>query len=195
MEKKKKRTPERKLTRTTIIALVVIVLATITHFATLWITPNRPAYYFGDIIYPIMKHWLRVHVAIFMIIIGAYAVFAKKFSEYNSCRWFSFIIMITCITTIIFAFSATHLSSIAQIDSARYNHNVYYLVSDYDRPSLLYIVYECDSWGIVCHQTKLSQDSYTDNYETISNFRLRDDKSELYVIIGEEEFLVATQSP
>ena len=203
MEKKKKRAPERKLTRTTIIALVVIVLASVAHIALLWLTPNRPDYYDGNIIYPVMKHWLMIDVAIFFVVVGAYAVISEKFSGWG-CGLLGLIIMFNCFAVIIASFSTFFSSSsIEQIDSSRYNDNLYYLVivrhGDWDIPYTVYVVYECGSLGILCHQNELASPypeyDYGITSKTQKKFTLSQDESELYVIIGEEEFLVATQSP
>ena len=208
MEKKKKRTPERKLTRTTIIALVVIVLASVAHVALLWLTPNRPDYYDGYIIYPFMKHWMAIDLAIFVVVLGAYFAVGRLIPPRQlGCGLWLLMLVFNCIGVIIVSIGIDlGQATFNQRDSIKFNGHVYYLVLvDGSEPGFDYLlanhmIYECDSLGIVCQNIAQPASHPKSGYfyrEIISvsptEFTLSQDKSELYVIIGEEEFLVATQ--
>lgn len=207
MEKKKKRAPERKLTRTTIIALVVIVLASLAHIALLWLTPNRPDYYDGNIIYPVMKHWQMIDLGIFVTVIGAYFAVGRLIPPRQlGCGLWLLMLVFNCMGVIIVSLAIDYSQwSLRHNDSIRFNNKVYHLETasgdvELDYTSASHIVYECDSLGIICKNIAQPASHPKSGYfyrEIISvsptEFTLSQDKSELYVIIGEEEFLVATQ--
>ena len=203
MEKKKKRAPEIKLTRTTIIALIVLVLATIVHFAVMF-RPERLVFYDGFIIYPFMKHWQAISFSIFFVIlVTIVAYFANsKFTKDILNGIFFVTVMINCSLIAVIPISNLVLvdAPFEQIDNIHFNEQLYYLVmvSEIDSSyTWSHVVYKCDVSGITCQKTIGKSTSVnTSLRDTFTRaFTLSQDKSELYVIIGDEEFLVATQSP
>lgn len=197
MEKKKKGSPRENLSRTTIIAGIVMVLAAVVHIAFLFIVVgNISLHYNGYIIYPVLRIWQVIDLLIIFIIIGTNlviglkVVFRPKYLAILIIR-FLFLASLCYITAGIYFLKPTF----EETEIIRFGDNVYYLILvehfDFDYNDTSQIVYECDSWGIICQNINSHYQNYFESASpSPTEFTLSDDKTELYVIIGEEQFLI-----
>lgn len=207
MEKKKKREPQVRLSGRTMIAISVIGLATVAHIALLWLMPSKNSGdYNSGIIYPLMKYWLFIDLAMLFIIISTILMAARSIFQQRGCGILIIFPLFFCVAVILFSipFYASRWS-FEQDSSIRFNEHWYRLILaeslDYwNYPDGVYIVYECDSLGVVCQYIDSmriagSSSPVKGGNDAATEFYLSEDESELYVIIGENDYVVATQSP